>query len=333
MKQTKKILGIMLAMLMCFTALSVGFVANADGKEFCDYKCVKMSLEKIDIDSAEEIDSAYSYCNRSYTSKSAYESDWNPSGVKEMVENFVVEEGCFSNVAEGYVIVGSVTKGSSTSPVVYTFLNGYMDSDGISTVDSTAIAVSNYAYALNVTCRDSHENANKVPGVDGNCIEPGYDFCYKCDDCGKYFTDKTCSNEIEDYDVWKTTDGLVYGDHAWVEEAANEPTCKDFGNEYYRHCTVCGRTENANEEVLELLPLIGLVDHKDDDKDGKCDWCGKDLSTPADDPTPAPASDSDYTCPLCNVATGSSFADSFLITLHSFVHIIWGILLSFGLVK
>ena len=334
MKQTKKVLGILLALLMCFSAMSVGFTVSAEENLIGDYPCIALELKiawMLDTDPLSEM--YYPFCGRNgYANKNAYEEEWNNETVQTLVSAFVNKE--IANVESKdtlYVLVGSYTKNESTSPLVYTFNNGTMDSDGITIVDSTALLDVDF-YALKVTCYDAH-SVGIHEGYAGTCTENGYNDCYCCENCQKYFEDETCETEITDYENWKLNDGKIVNSHDWEVHEANEPTCQKFGNEWYRVCKNCNRCEKANEEKVELLPYLGKVDHKDDDKDGKCDWCGLELSTPTPDPTPTPATTSDYECPLCGVASEKTFVNTFLITIHSFVHIIWGIFDSFGLVK
>ncbi len=54
---------------------------------------------------------------------------------------------------------------------------------------------------------------------------------------------------------------------------AVEPTCDKEGYTGDKYCTVCG-------ELVEKGEVIPKLDHVDEDQDGKCDNCGKDLKSP-----------------------------------------------------
>ncbi|MDO4380530.1 MAG: hypothetical protein Q4D20_06635 [Clostridia bacterium] len=102
-----------------------------------------------------------------------------------------------------------------------------------------------------VECK--HANTEVVGAKDATCTEDGYTGDTVCKDCGEV---------IAKGDVIPAT-GHVWGE--WVE--TKKATCTEAG-EATRTCSKCGATETKE------IPATG---HHDDDKDGKCDGCGKDM--------------------------------------------------------
>lgn len=115
--------------------------------------------------------------------------------------------------------------------------------------------------------------------------------CANCDatqtanhnwDDGVVTTPATCGKDgvktytCEDCGATKTETIPATGEHVWDDGVVTTPaTCDKDGVKTYT-CTACGATKT------EVIPATG---HKDENNDGKCDICGKDLGTKPTDPT------------------------------------------------
>lgn len=96
----------------------------------------------------------------------------------------------------------------------------------------------------------THKPKTTVPQVNASCLANGKKAYYICD-CGLKFLDSNCTQQI-------TSDSQL-------EIKASAHTPSDFKNDasnHWKECTVCGS---------EIAGTRG--EHKDDDKDNKCDIC------------------------------------------------------------
>ena len=121
----------------------------------------------------------------------------------------------------------------------------------------------------------------EVPAAPASCAAEGTLAHWHCDVCGKNFEEETAEHELADVSIPKTA-------HAWDTGAITvAPTCAATGEITFT-CTVCGAKKS------EPLPKL---DHKDDDRDGYCDFgCGTRMGEPGA---------KDNACPWCGeVHTG-----------------------------
>lgn len=83
-----------------------------------------------------------------------------------------------------------------------------------------------------------HENLDHQPNTDGTC-DPHIEYWY-CKDCGSYFTDEDCKNEIKKakLDNGLTKDETNHTDLKHVPSKA--ATCTEKGNIEYWRCSGCG---------------------------------------------------------------------------------------------
>ena len=145
-----------------------------------------------------------------------------------------------------------------------------------------------------------------VAEVPATCSDNGMHAHKVCDYCGKVFN--SSGQEVTQSSLVIDAKG-----HTYVKHAAKEPTCTDKGNVEYYECSECGEIfilidDNYVEVHLEDVlidvrheasaswshnsqghyhvcekcgQIIGEVEpHVDEDTDGICDVCGRDLNAP-----------------------------------------------------
>ena len=214
-----------------------------------------------------------------------------------------------------------------------------------------------------------HSNLSKTDGTNATCTTDGVKDYWYCADCKGYFSDEEAINEITDIEAWKVGDGKIAAGHEYDLVEANPATCTEDGNEAYYKCKNCTVIFDANKNVINEIPVIPAAHeyvfvgsnpasctangneayykcknctvifdanknvineipvipagHTDDDKDGICDICEAVLKQ--DEPTVT----STFSCPLCEFTTGSAFADSIFVMLHSLIHILYGFISAF----
>ena len=95
-----------------------------------------------------------------------------------------------------------------------------------------------------------------VNGSDPTCTEPGYDECYHCDICGKYFEDSEGMKGIPDLEAWRSEEGAGY----------IGPAGHVFGDDGV--CTVCGYGEDEDPEPDPSRPGQSDPGQSDTDASG-----------------------------------------------------------------
>lgn len=118
--------------------------------------------------------------------------------------------------------------------------------------------------------------AEKVSAVEATCSADGNIEYYYCSDCGKYYSDKDCTNEIT-----KASTVISAKGHTEVIDAAVEATCTKTGLTEGKHCSECNTVITAQTEV----PALGH------------DWGEGVITTAA---TCTEAGEITYTCSRCN---------------------------------
>lgn len=73
-----------------------------------------------------------------------------------------------------------------------------------------------------------------VAGYAATCTEDGRLDYYICTECGKFFSDSACENEIAK-DAW-----IIQASHVLVQVEAKAATCTEVGWHAYEYCTRCG---------------------------------------------------------------------------------------------
>ena len=126
-----------------------------------------------------------------------------------------------------------------------------------------------------------------VAAVEATCTEDGHTAYYKCDSCGKYYSDEAGTKEISLDSTVVEAKG-----HSMSAVEAKDATCTDKGNTAYYTCTVCGKyysDEKGASEIDKEDTVIAAKGHtmtfveaKDatETADGNiayytCDVCGK----------------------------------------------------------
>ena len=109
-----------------------------------------------------------------------------------------------------------------------------------------------------VECK--HENTEVVGAKDPTCTEPGYTGDTVCKDCGEVIS----KGEV-----------IPAKGHTPEVIGKKDATCTEPGYTGDTVCKDCG-------EVISKGEVIPAKGHHDDDKDGKCDDCGKDMQEVCD---------------------------------------------------
>ena len=153
-------------------------------------------------------------------------------------------------------------------------------------------------YFSDETCQNEiEENSWIIPAkghsvssfeaVSPSCTNSGSNAYYKCNDCGKYFSDEACQHEIEELSWIIPATG-----HNLVEHSPVEKTCTENGNTLYYECSNCGKffSDAAGEHEIAENSWVILSGHEygslvpelmpDGVNDGhsayyKCSECGK----------------------------------------------------------
>lgn len=131
---------------------------------------------------------------------------------------------------------------------------------------------------VEVTFKAKIHDLTPVEGKAATCAEDGYEAYYKCNVCGKRFSDAEGRNEITEPKVIKALG------HSWDEgTTTKEPTCEETGSKLFE-CTREGCTESKTEELAALGHHLVLIKEKAPTKTEpgnisyyKCDreGCGK----------------------------------------------------------
>lgn len=99
------------------------------------------------------------------------------------------------------------------------------------------------------------KNPAIISGKVATCAAAGYKECYKCSVCQNYFEESGCVTIIDNLDMWRAEGGagyLVKKPHTEVIDPAVEATCTVEGVTEGSHCSVCGETIVAQENLGTL---------------------------------------------------------------------------------
>ena len=96
--------------------------------------------------------------------------------------------------------------------------------------------------------KDHKHKMNHVEKVEANCTDKGNIEYWKCQDCGKYYTDVNGLNEITLQDTVIEAKG-----HAPVVDAAVAPTVDKTGLTEGSHCKICN-VVLVKQEIVDKLP-------------------------------------------------------------------------------
>ena len=86
-----------------------------------------------------------------------------------------------------------------------------------------------------------------VAAVEATCTEDGHTAYYKCDSCGKYYSDEAGTKEISLDSTVVEAKG-----HSMSAVEAKDATCTDKGNTAYYTCTVCGKYYSDEKGASEI---------------------------------------------------------------------------------
>ena len=112
----------------------------------------------------------------------------------------------------------------------------------------------------------------KIEAKEPTCEDVGYEAYWKCEPCGKYFSDKNGENEIA-----APIEIPALG-HSIIKIEV-KPTCEDVGYEAYWQCEFCGTLysdENGDNEIAAPIeiPALGHSLIKIDGKEPTCEDIG-----------------------------------------------------------
>ncbi len=126
----------------------------------------------------------------------------------------------------------------------------------------------------------------RTAGKAATCYSYGSAEYWYCSDCKKYFSDKDCHNEINDFEKWKKTKGqglLDPTDHIWDIAVGRPATCTTDGYQDYYYCINCNSAfapSNDPNKIFTDLEKWKLTDGRipaqghcfDDSK-----WCSDEV--------------------------------------------------------
>lgn len=120
----------------------------------------------------------------------------------------------------------------------------------LSVILASLVLMSSFAFAVSAEeCAHNYVGTSVAP----TCVEDGYTL-FSCQKCG---------DSYRDYANGRPATGHHYGEWKTLQEV----TCELEGYRQ-RDCSVCGASE---------VKTISIVPHKDDNSDGKCDYCSMDM--------------------------------------------------------
>ena len=94
----------------------------------------------------------------------------------------------------------------------------------------------------------------RVTGQQAQCDKDGWEDYYQCD-CGKFYVDPECKEEIVELEAWKQGTGKTTAEHQYGDYVSTDPV------KHWKECT-CGDKTAEDEHAY------------DDDKDIDCNTCG-----------------------------------------------------------
>ncbi|MCR5041975.1 MAG: InlB B-repeat-containing protein [Clostridia bacterium] len=160
-----------------------------------------------------------------------------------------------------------------------------------------------YSAAVDATCTASGRTAGSKCSVCGFVEAPtlipatGHDVSDWTDTGDGYNHSSVCANCGE----------TVKESHTLAIIRSVAPTCTTEGSTAGSYCVICGAVVNAPEAV-------DMIDHADNNHDGKCDMCGQEMSEVSDEEYVA----NEWICPL----DGEDHGHNFIGFIIRFIHII-----------
>lgn len=115
----------------------------------------------------------------------------------------------------------------------------------------------------------------KISAVESTCISQGNGEYWKCERCGKYFSDEQGTKETTVEEMI-----LPFGDHRYVLAATEKaPTCTESGKDLYR-CSLCGETKTetvpaTGHQLTKIGANASTCTVQGNTEYWKCTKCGK----------------------------------------------------------
>lgn len=173
-----------------------------------------------------------------------------------------VRAGKLAASKNDYVLLSAFTKDAQTYPNIET---GYQnvdifgvaqtednkpDENGYQLIKATDTESGiTYAYIRTPVC--GHVNLNSVDANDATCAANGNIAYVQCSDCGKYFKDNTCAEEITLDQTVISKDTIAHTLGAPIK--AKDATCTETGIAYdYYQCSVCKKYFKDAEGTQEV---------------------------------------------------------------------------------
>lgn len=116
----------------------------------------------------------------------------------------------------------------------------------------------------------NHAALTAVAEKSATCTETGNIPYWYCADCGKYFRDEACTEEITQADTV-----LAVTPHNAVKTEGKPATCTETGNIAYWYCADCGKyfsDEACTQEIMLEDTVLSAKGHQY--QDGVCTVCG-----------------------------------------------------------
>jgi len=99
----------------------------------------------------------------------------------------------------------------------------------------------------------SHKDVEYVEEIAANCKDGGVQAHWECHDCGKYFLDEACEQEVEYNAIITPAKGHEAVENAIDKYIKDEATCSSLAI-YYKSCAVCGEALSETFEGGEYAP-------------------------------------------------------------------------------
>ena len=104
-------------------------------------------------------------------------------------------------------------------------------------------------------------DVSKVDQVDANCTVQGVKEHYKCNSCGKLFSDQAATTEVSQKDLAIATNGK----HSLSPVDAVQPTCAETGTQAHFKCSICNGlfsdSEGKNAVTAQDLVIPATGEH------------------------------------------------------------------------
>lgn len=168
------------------------------------------------------------------------------------------------------------------NPAFFQNLDADPDSDIAPVLDSTHSKVYLSSHCVVYSNTDFKEHSPSFSKrVDATCVKDGCEAYWYCTDCKKCFSDENCTDEIEDFDAWKSGDGKIEAlGHKYAEAWSSD------GKNHWHECSVCHDKKDVTAHTLVTSKTYAGI-NKDGKLETTCSVCKHVVKT---EPIPAIAS-------------------------------------------